>query len=65
MWSILRHTQQGLHLLPRPKCPDCQLRKFLKDGNWSTKFTWQKFYNMNIEKDKTFEQDVLENVGTL
>ena len=41
------------------------VEQILKRGNWSSKATWQKFYNKNIEEDKTFEQAVLENVGTL
>ena len=41
------------------------VEQILKIGNWSSKSTWQKFYNKNIEKDKIFEQAVLENVGTL
>ena len=41
------------------------VEQILKRGNWSSKSTWQKFYNKNIEEDKTFEQAVLENVGTL
>ena len=39
--------------------------QILKRGNWSTKSARQKFYNKNIEADKTFELVVLENAGTL
>ena len=41
------------------------VEQILKRGNWSSKSTWQKFYIKNIEEDKTFEQAVLENIGTL
>ena len=41
------------------------VEQILKRGNWSSKSTWQKFYDKNIEEDKTFEQAVLENVDTL
>ena len=41
------------------------VEQILERGNWSTKSTWLKFYNKNIEEDKTFEHAVLENVGTL
>ena len=36
------------------------VEQIFKRGNWSSKSTWQKFYNKNIEEDKTFEQAVLE-----
>ena len=49
----------------KAKMSGLPVAQIFKRGNWSTKFTWQKFYNMNIEMDKTFEQDVLENGGTL
>ena len=39
--------------------------QILKRGNWSTKSTWQTFYNKNIQEDKTSEQVILENAGTL
>ena len=39
--------------------------QIFRRGNWSTKSAWQKFYNKNIDEDKTFEQTVLEDVGTL
>ena len=41
------------------------VEQILKRENWSSKSTWQKFYNKNIKGDKTFEQVVLENVGAL
>ena len=41
------------------------VEQILEKGNWSTKSTWQKFYDKNIEEDKTFEQAILESVGTL
>ena len=41
------------------------VEQILKWGNWSTKSIWQKFYNKNIEEGKTFEETILENVGTL
>ena len=41
------------------------VEQVVKRGHWSTKSTWQKFYNKNTEEDKALEQAVLENVGTL
>ena len=41
------------------------VEQILKRGNRSTNSTWQKFYNKNIEENKTFEQADLKNVGTL
>ena len=41
------------------------VEEIIKRGNWSSKSTWQKFCNKNIGEDKSFEQAVLENVGTL
>ena len=41
------------------------VEQILEKENWSTKSTWQKFYDKNIEEDKTFKQAVLESVGTL
>ena len=41
------------------------VEQILEKENWSTKSTWQKFYDKNIEEDKTFEQAILESVGKL
>ena len=38
--------------------------KILKSGYWSNKSCWQKDYNKNI-RGKSFEETLLDNIGTL